>query len=73
MQKKFTYWYVDGDYVVTDISGVEYDLHLPTMRANRTTFEGVLLCLEDKCWTNDFLIQEFKQIVQGNKDCSNAA
>ena len=37
MQKKFTYWYIDGDYVVTDASGVEYDLHLPTMRANRAT------------------------------------
>ena len=46
MQKKFTYWYIDGDYVVTDASGVEYDLHLPTMRAS--DIQGCL-CLEDKC------------------------
>ncbi len=69
--KNLQYWFFDGDYVVTDVSGHEYGLHLPTMRANPETFHGVVLCLEDKRWANDFLVREFKQIVQGGTGDEN--
>lgn len=65
---QYQYWFIDGEWVVTRAGGFDYDLHLPTMRRVKETFDGVVYCLEHKRWTNDFLIQELKQIVNGRND-----